>query len=62
MISKIAGYKGEIKWDDNKPDGAINKLLDNSVMKKIGWEPKYDLEESLRKTYEYYQRGENVRQ
>ncbi len=49
-ISKLAGYKGEIKWDSTKPDGTPRKLLDIDRIKSIGWSPAINLKEGIQKT------------
>jgi GDP-L-fucose synthase len=54
MIKNASGYKGKIKYDTAKPDGAMRKLLDSSRLKKLGWKPKVDLEEGIEKTYQWY--------
>lgn len=61
IISSVAGFKGEIKWDTSKPDGAIHKLLDNTKMKKLNWKLRDNLEESLAKTYRHFQKGKDIR-
>ena len=53
-ISKIIDYKGEIEFDNSKPDGNPRKLLDSSKINKIGWAHKVSLEDGLRKTYSWY--------
>lgn len=54
MISEVVGYSGEIKWDTQKPDGAMRKLLDSSKFLALGWKPKTSFEDGLRLTYEWY--------
>ena len=54
LIKKISGFKGRITFNASKPDGAMQKLLDSSQMRKLGWKPKVHLEEGIRKTYEWY--------
>ena len=44
------GYKGEILWDESKPDGTSRKLLDISRLKSIGWQSKINLEQGVRET------------
>ena len=51
MIKKITGYSGEITWDTSKPDGTPRKLLDVSLIHRLGWTHKIDLEEGIRKVY-----------
>ena len=51
IIKSITEFKGEIKFDKSKPDGMKRKLLDISLINKLGWKAKYDLKEGLEKTY-----------
>lgn len=37
-IADTVGYNGKILFDAGKPDGAFRKILDISVVKKIGKE------------------------
>lgn len=53
-ISKVVGFKGEITWDLNKPDGAPRKLLDSSRMFNLGWRPTREFEEGLVSTYKWF--------
>lgn len=52
MIKRIVGYKGEIKFDNTKPDGTPRKLLDVSRLSSYGWFPLISLEDGLRSVYE----------
>ncbi|MFA6012013.1 MAG: GDP-L-fucose synthase [Desulfobacteraceae bacterium] len=54
MIKNIVGFKGEILWDDSKPDGTPQKLLDVSRLKAQGWEAEISLEAGLQRTYAWY--------
>ena len=54
LVSFIIGYNGEIKWDTSKPDGAPRKLLNNSIVKSLGWLPNESLDSGVRKVYEWY--------
>ena len=54
-IAELYNFKGEIFWDNTKPDGTPRKLLDISKIKSIGWEPKIKLEEGLQKTIREYE-------
>jgi len=51
FIQKVVGYVGKIRFDSSKPDGAKRKWLDSSKLKKLGWEPKVELESGLKMTY-----------
>jgi len=54
MIKEIVGYKGEIVFDNSKPDGTPRKLLDVSRVKKLGWQPKVELKQGIISTYKWY--------
>ena len=58
-IQKIVGHTGEIHWDSSKPDGTPRKLLDVSKMRDQGWEAKIELEEGIRKAYEWFLENED---
>ena len=49
-IANIIGYKGEIEWDKNKPDGTPRKKLDTTKLSLLGWEAKTNLDEGILKT------------
>jgi GDP-L-fucose synthase len=54
MISSIVDFTGKIVWDNTYPDGTPRKLLDNSKILSLGWEPKTSLEDGLSKTYSWF--------
>ncbi|MBW2594675.1 MAG: GDP-L-fucose synthase [Deltaproteobacteria bacterium] len=54
MISEIVGYRGSIEWDNTKPDGTLQKLLDISRIQNKGWAAKTSLEKGIEKTYKWY--------
>ena len=53
-IKKIVGFKGEINFDSTKPDGSPRKFLDCSRLRKLGFKPKINLQEGLKKTYKNF--------
>jgi GDP-L-fucose synthase len=53
-IKNILGYEGQISFDYSKPDGSPRKLIDVSLLTKIGWRSKIGLEEGIKRTYEKY--------
>jgi nucleoside-diphosphate-sugar epimerase len=54
LISRVVGFRGEIRFDQGKPDGAPRKLLDVSRMRRLGWQAGIELEQGLSRTYEWY--------
>ena len=53
-VKAAVGYSGTIEFDASKPDGTPRKLLDVSLLNKLGWQPKIDLEVGLQRTYDWY--------
>lgn len=58
LIAKVVGYTGSIKFQLDKPDGTLRKLMDTSRIRKFGWEPKIPLEKGLIETYNWYKENE----
>jgi GDP-L-fucose synthase len=53
-LRAVVGYRGDLRFDPSKPDGMPFKGLDTSPLQRLGWKPKYDLLEGLRRTYGWY--------
>jgi GDP-L-fucose synthase len=53
IVKNVTGFEGGIKYDSSKPDGAPRKLLDISRIKALGWSPKVDLREGIKKEYQW---------
>ena len=51
LIKNIVGFKGEIIWDNSKPDGTPRKLLDSTKMNKLGWNSRINLDYGVEKVY-----------
>ena len=54
IMKKVVGFKGEIVFDDTKPDGTPRKLINVSRISKMGWSYTTELEDGLEKTYKWY--------
>jgi GDP-L-fucose synthase len=57
IMKGVVGFAGELTFDTTKPDGAPRKLIDVTRLKNMGWRYEIDLEEGLKKTYEWYLGG-----
>ncbi len=53
-ISEVTGYDGKIIFDNSKPDGTPRKILDVSLINKLGWESSIELDRGLARTYEWF--------
>ena len=54
IIQNIVGHKGIIVWDESKPNGTPIKLMDVSKMKELGWNYSTELEDGIKKTYQWF--------
>jgi GDP-L-fucose synthase len=53
-IKEVVGFRGDIYFNTDMPDGTPRKLLDVSRLKDLGWEYKTTLREGIEKTYKDY--------
>ncbi len=61
IIKKVVGYNGEIKYDTSKPDGTPRKLLDVTRLHNLGWKHKTELEEGIKKTYQWFLENQKIK-
>lgn len=59
LIKKVVGFKGELQFNIDKPDGTPRKLLDVSKMESLGWKYKVELEDGVHRTYQWFLENEN---
>ena len=61
MVADIAGYEREIIWTETQADIKERTFLNIGLIQKdIGWSPKTNLEEGLRKTMEWHDQNLTV--
>jgi len=53
-LAEVMDLKARLVWDDSKPDGTPRKLMDNTVLNKLGWRPGTSLRDGLGKMYDWY--------
>lgn len=54
LIKETIGYTGEITFDTSKPDGTMRKLTDISKLNNLGWRHKIEIDEGVRRMYDWY--------
>jgi len=59
-VQAVVGYSGRVVWDRTQPDGMPQKLLDVSVLNRLGWKPGIALSEGLLQTYRNYQKQADI--
>ena len=59
LIARLTHFEGEIRWQSDKPDGQPRRSLDVSrAYEKFGFRASVSLEEGLRKTIDWYEKGQ----
>ena len=60
-VAGAVGFRGELYFNTEKPDGQMKKILDVSRMKNaLGWMPSTDLATGLQKTVAWYRENQNL--
>lgn len=54
IVKSVIGFDGDISWDDTKPDGTPQKLLDVSKLHNLGWHHSISLLKGIQLTYEWF--------
>jgi GDP-L-fucose synthase len=54
MVADVSGFKGELRFNPDRPDGTPRKLLDISRLTGLGWRPKISLASGLAATCQWY--------
>mgnify|MGYP000910494097 CR=1 FL=1 len=54
IIKKLTNTKKKLSFNRRYPDGTMRKVLDNKIMKNLGWKSKINLINGLRSTIEWY--------
>ena len=55
LVAKVADFTGSIVWDETKPDGTPRKLINVDKLHSLGWKHKVEIEEGVKKLYNWYQ-------
>ena len=54
LIAETVRYRGNISFDSSKPDGTMRKLTDPSKLNGLGWKHQIEIDEGVRRMYEWY--------
>jgi GDP-L-fucose synthase len=54
IIVKISGFKGDVKWNMEVPDGTYRKMLNVTKLNSLGWKSKISLNEGVESTYKWF--------
>jgi len=57
LVVSAVGFEGEVEFDASKPDGTMRKLIDVTKLHSLGWTHKVEIEDGVRKLFEWYQQS-----
>lgn len=60
MIKDIVGFKGQLVFNSDKPDGTMRKLTDVSKLNGLGWGYKMNLDKGIKSLYHWYVKHYNM--
>jgi GDP-L-fucose synthase len=53
-VAEVVGFRGRLRFDATKPDGAPLKALDSTPLFAMGWRPATDFRTALEETYHWF--------
>ncbi|HJT76056.1 MAG TPA: NAD-dependent epimerase/dehydratase family protein, partial [Gemmataceae bacterium] len=53
-VADVVGYRGRLRFDAGRPDGAPLKALDSTPLRALGWRPATDFRAALEETYAWF--------
>jgi GDP-L-fucose synthase len=52
MVADVVGFKGNLTFDTSKPDGTLLKVMDVSLINKLGWKRTMQLKDGIGLSYQ----------
>ncbi len=60
-VRSVTGFRGRIDWDTNKPDGTSLKLMDSTIINRMGWRPQRAFAPGLAESYAWFAANADAR-
>ncbi|WP_349688411.1 hypothetical protein [Campylobacter coli] len=60
LLKTVIQYKGEFRYNLNKPDGTYEKLTCCDKIKQMNWQAYTKLEDGLRSTFHWYKNSKGL--
>jgi len=54
LVVDTVGFTGTVEFDASKPDGTPRKLIDVSKLHRLGWTHKVEIDEGVKKLFDWY--------
>jgi GDP-L-fucose synthase len=59
-LKDAMGFKGDIIWNTDKPNGTPRRKMDNSKLKTLGWSANVTFDEGLKLTIDWYKKDRGM--
>ena len=56
LIKREIGFKGELVFNTDKPDGTLRKLTNVTKLHSLGWHHKIEINEGIGRIYNWYKK------
>lgn len=56
ILREVSNFKGNVVFNQEKPQGALRKLQDNTKIKALGWMPQTSMLDGIVRTYKWFDR------
>jgi GDP-L-fucose synthase len=53
-VADVVGFRGRVRFDPSRPDGAPRKALDSAPLLQMGWRPTTNFRAALGETYHWF--------
>jgi len=57
LVVEAVGFEGIVEFDATKPDGTMRKLIDVTKLHSLGWTHKVEIEDGVKKLFEWYKQS-----
>ncbi|MCY1719107.1 GDP-L-fucose synthase [Prolixibacteraceae bacterium Z1-6] len=54
LIKQTIGFEGDLVFNTSKPDGTMRKLTNVSKLHSLGWQHKIEIEEGVKRVFQWY--------
>jgi len=54
-VAAVVEFRGRLMWDTSRPDGGLERGLDSTPVRRMGWKPRTDLVTGLEAVYKGFQ-------
>ena len=60
LLKDISCWKGALKFDTSKPDGAPRKVMTNNRIRDLGWRHSTHLKTGLKQAYQWFSENQGI--